>query len=190
MALSKRFKITDLGTASNYLGTEIEYHDSGIYLHQLSYIKSMLRRLSLQNCNSVKLPMDPKLQLSKDIGTPYVNPHTYRSMVGSLLYATNTRPDICYAVSVISRYMEQPQQAHLQAAKHVLRYLRGTMTHGLFFPRNNSTILHTYVDADWGRDLDTRRSTFGLLHKLGNSSVLWISKLQPTVSLSTTEAEY
>ena len=150
----------------------------------------MLTKFRLQDCNLAQLPVDPKNLLSKDIGTSLVDPQNYRSMVGSLLYATNTHPDICFAVSSLSCYMDNPQQSHLQATKHVLRYLRGTIDHGLFFPKHNSNILQTFVDVDWGRDINTRRSISGILHKLGQSSIAWTSKLQPTVSFSTKEAEY
>jgi hypothetical protein len=86
--------------------------------------------------------------------------------------------------------MQEPEEAHLQAAKKILRYLQGTINYGVFFPSNDSSSFHTYADADWGRDLDTRRSVSGILHKLGNTTIHWSSKLQPTVSLSSTEAEY
>ena len=170
-ALHQKFEMTNLGQATNYLGTEVQHHKTGIFLHQGTYIQRMLTKFGLQDCNSTQLPVDPKNLLSKDTGTSPVNPRNYQSMVGSLLYATNTRPDICFAVSSLSHYMDNPQQSHLQAAKHVLRYLRGTIDHGLFFPKHNSNILHTFVDADWGRDIDTRRSTSEILHKLGQSSI-------------------
>jgi len=115
--------MTDLGLAANYLGIEIVQHELGIFLHQQSYIQKMLERFSMQNCNSAKLPIDPKLLLCKDTGTPPVDSQTYRSIVGSLLYATNTHPDICFAISFVSRYMDTPQQNHLQAAKYILCYL-------------------------------------------------------------------
>jgi hypothetical protein len=124
------------------------------------------------------------------MGTPCVNPQLYRSLVGSLIYLTNTRSDICYAMSSVSRYMDRPEQAHFAAAKRILRYLAGTCDYGLFLPPENSQQLTTYADADWGRDLDTRRSISGILNKLGNSSIFWVSKMQPIVSLFTTEAEY
>lgn len=124
------------------------------------------------------------------MGTDPVNPEMYRSLVGSLIYLTNTRPDISYSVGCVARYMEQPEENHLQAAKRILRYLKGTIYHGLHFSSDNDLHYHAYEDADWGRDADTKRSTSGILHKLGNSCVFWSSKLQPTVSLSSTEAEY
>jgi hypothetical protein len=188
--LQKEFEMSDLGTAQNYLGVEIEYHPSGIFLHQRSYIRKLLEKFKLQNCNSAKLPMDPKTQLQKNMGSPSVDPQLYRSLVGSLIYLTNTRSDICYAVSCVSRYMDQPEEIHLAAAKRILRYLSGTSNYGLFLLADSNNTLATFADADWGRDIDTRRSTSGILHKLGDSSIYWVSKMQPTVSLSTTEAEY
>ena len=86
--------------------------------------------------------------------------------------------------------MEDPEIDHLQAAKKILRYLSGTPDYGIFMPIVTNNLFHTYADADWGRDLDTRRSTSGIIHKLGKSSISWSSKLQPTISLSSMEAEY
>jgi hypothetical protein len=134
--------------------------------------------------------MHPKTVLQKQTGTSKVDPQLYRAVVGSLIYMTNTRPDICHVVSIVSRYMDSPELAHFQAAKQILRYLKGTINYGLLFSSEEDPHLHTFADANWGRDLDTRRSTSGILHKIGNSSISWTSKLQPVVSLSTAEAEY
>ena len=189
-ALKKEFEMTDMGLASIYLGAEIRRLHNGILVTQTGYIQKLLERFGMTACNSSQLPMDPHLQLQKSTGTCLVDPELYRSMVGSLIYLTNSRPDVCYAVACVARYMTQPELVHLQAAKRILRYLKGTMNHGLFFSSDSSHEYHTYADADWGRDTDTRRSTSGILHKLGTSCISWSSKLQPTVSLSTTEAEY
>ena len=89
--------------------------------------------------------MDPNLTLQKDMGSEYADPELYRSLVGSLIYLTNTRPDICYAVSNVARYMAAPQIPHYQAAKRILRYLRGSADFGLLFPSQqlrNSSHLH------------------------------------------------
>jgi hypothetical protein len=146
--LQKEFEMSDLGTAQNYLGVEIEYHPSGIFLHQRSYIRKLLEKFKLQNCNSAKLPMDPKTQLQKNMGSPSVDPQLYRSLVGSLIYLTNTRSDICYAVSCVSRYMDQPEEIHLAAAKRILRYLSGTSNYGLFLLADSNNTLATFADAD------------------------------------------
>jgi len=141
-ALRRQFEMTDIATTTNYLGTEIENHNSGLFIHQCSYILQLFKHFGMKDCNSAKLPMDTKQQLCKDIGISPTDQHTYRSLVGSLLYATNTRPNISYVVSCVSHYMDQPQQAHYQAAKHILRYLKGTMNYAIFFHR---TIPMTYI---------------------------------------------
>lgn len=132
--------------------------------------------------------MDP----NKDMGTDTFDPHLYRSLVGSLIYASNSWSDICFTISCISRYMDNPEDAHWKAAKYILRYLKGMMDYGLHHSHENVVTLHAYAnaDVDWDRDLDTRRSTSGIIHKIGDSPVHWSSKLQPTVSLSTTKVEY
>jgi len=188
--LQQEFEMTDLGDANSYLGVDIHRQPTGIFINQKGYITKLLEKFNLQNCNPTNIPIDPKIHLQKEMGTGQADPELYRSLVGSLIYLTHTRPDLSYAVSCVSRYMQAPENAHYQAAKKILRYLRGTMDYGLFFPSNNEGTFHTYANADWGRDLDTRRSTSGILHKLGNSSIYWSSKLQPTVSLSSTESEY
>jgi len=86
--------------------------------------------------------------------------------------------------------MQELEVAHYQAAKKILRYLSGTIDHGLFFEADSNNKFYTYADANWRRNVDTRRSISGILHKLGNSSISWSSRMQPTVSLSSTEAKY
>ena len=188
--LQEAFEMTDLGEATNYLGVEIHKQQNGIFIGQRGYIHKLLQKFDLQDCNPSVVPFDPKVLLQKHMGTARADTMAYRSFVGSLLYLSHTRPDISYAVSCVSRYMDQPEVEHFKAAKKILRYLSGTMDYGTFFLDNNNTEYHTYADADWGRDVDSRRSTSGILHKLGDSCIFWSSKLQPTVSLSSTEAEY
>lgn len=189
-ALTKNFEMTNLGLAKLYLGVEFEYTPSGIWLHQRAYIRKLLKRYGMTNSAPCKLPMDPGLQLQREMRTKQVNAEMYRSLVGSLIYITNTRPDISYAVSSVSRYMSKPEEAHLQAAKQILKYLKGTADYALHLSTQGDEIYFTFGDADWGRDLDTRRSTSGIVHKFGESTIHWSSKLQDVVSLSTTEAEY
>ena len=86
--------------------------------------------------------------------------------------------------------MYQPEEIHLVVAKRILRYLSGTSNYGLFLLADNNSTLATFADADWGRDIDTKCSSSGILYKLGESSIYWVSKMQPILSLSTTEAKY
>jgi hypothetical protein len=114
------------------------------------------KRFKIESCKPSKLPMDSECQLSKKMGTQPVDPQFYCSLVGSLIYITNTRLDICFVVSSVSRFMDAPEQAHLQLAKQILQYLKGTVDFALHL-------------KSWGED--TRRSTSCLLYKFRESSI-------------------
>ena len=134
--LSFEFEMTDLGTASNYLGVEISQKSQGLFINQRGYINKLLDKFGLNNYNPCNLPIDPRIQLQKEMETAKIDPAQYRSLVGSLLYLSHIRPDICYAVSSVSRYMQAPEVAHFQAAKKILRYLQGTDDYGLLLSPN------------------------------------------------------
>jgi len=114
----------------------------------------------------------------------------YQSAVGTLMYAMlGTRPDIAYAISSVSRYAANPTPAHIAAVKRILSYLKGTIDLQLTF-RGELTDLIGYLDSDWGGDPITHRSTAGFVFNIGSGAISWSSKRQPTVALSTCEAEY
>jgi len=106
------------------------------------------------------------------------------------MYLTATSPDIMFVVSLISRYMGNPSQLHLQAARKVLRYLKGTADFGLFYKKEGDEELTVYTDSDYPGDLDERKSTSGYVFLLSSAAVSWSAKKQPVVCLSTTEAEF
>jgi hypothetical protein len=189
-ALVRDFDMTDLRIASQYLGAEFSYHTSGIWIHQRAYIDRLLERFNMIDCHGAQIPMDPGCVLHKETGMELVDPEFYWLLVGSLIYITNTRLDISYRISLVSKFMDKPQHTHLQAARQILRYLKETRNFGLHFSSSGCEFLHFFSDIDWGRDVGTRRSTTGILHKLGDSCIDWTSKLQSTVSMSTIEAEY
>lgn len=141
-------------------------------------------------CNPVRTPVEVGTKLSKnDDGAP-VDQTYLKQIVGSLRYLTCTRPDISYGVGLISRFMESPRQSHMQVAKRIMRYLKGTYDHGLFYASTNQCALVGYSDSDWGGDLDDRKSTSGYCFNFGNTAFSWSSKKQSIVALSTCEAEY
>ncbi|CAA7049695.1 unnamed protein product [Microthlaspi erraticum] len=114
----------------------------------------------------------------------------YRGMIGSLLYLTASRPDLCFSVGVCARYQAKPKQSHLQAVKKILRYVKGTVNLGIFYSKGSNRNLAGYCDADWAGCADDRKSTSGGCFFLGNNLIAWLSKKQNSVSLSTAEAEY
>ena len=121
-----------------------------------------------------------------------VDQQLYQSAVGSLLYLSiATRPDITYAVSNVAKFCAKPTKQHWVAVKRIFRYLRGTQTHGLLYSKSDSDKRCVgFSDADWGGDLDDRKSTSGYVFRIGGTAISWRSKKQPCVALSTAEAEY
>ena len=148
----------------------------------------MLKKFQTEDSSPISTPMVVGCKLSKDDISPDVNQRTYRSMIGSLLYITTSRADIMKVVGMVGRYQYSPKQSHLVAIKRIFKYLKGTMTYDLWYPRNHNFQLTTYSDVDWANCVDERKSTSKGSFFLGNSLVAWLSKKHDFISLSTTEA--
>ena len=133
------------------------------------------------SCSSTRL-------VSHD-GVPLSDPTQYRSIVGALHYLTFTHPDIAFSVQQLCQFMSHPTTTHLEAAKRVLRYIRGTLHFGISFTPGPLT-LTVFSNADWAGDPTNRRSTTGLLVFLGNNPISWFAKKHSSISWSSTEAEY
>ncbi|XP_062544965.1 uncharacterized protein LOC134211764 isoform X1 [Armigeres subalbatus] len=195
--LNKTFRMKDLGKASSCLGIRINREKSAVALDQEAYIESILARFNMQSCKSVSTPMNPSVKLTKTM-TPQsaddfdkMKRVPYQEAVGSLMYlAQCTRPDILFAVNQLSRYNTNPEPIHWDAVKHLLRYLRGTSKFKLRYMKLGDPELKGYSDASWASDLDDRKSTTGYIFMLQGGAVSWCCKRQPTVALSTCEAEY
>lgn len=126
------FEMSDLGMMHYFLGQEVVQSAYGIFISQKKYVQDILDRFKMQDCIPVSTPAEFGLKLNKDHDGKKVDNTLYKQIVGSLMYLTATRPDIMYVVSLISRYMENPTEMHLLAAKRILRYLQGTKDFGLF----------------------------------------------------------
>ena len=195
--LCDRFEMKDLGRLHYCLGIEILWRNDGTCsFNQSKYIENVLERFSMKDCKPVSTPINSGTKLTKEMSPTTaeeiseMNVIPYRSAVGSLIYlVTGTRPDIAVAVGEVAKYSNNPGKQHWMAVKRILRYLKETVNLGINCDPD-STELVGYSDADWAGDLDTRRSTTGYLFKFGNVPICWKSKRQPTVALSTAEAEY
>jgi hypothetical protein len=184
------FKTNDLGPIQKYLGVQFDRDSTGLRMHQTKYALSILHLFNMEHCSPSHTPLPEGLILSKDTNTPPVNATLYRMLVGKLLFLTKTRPDITHALSVVSRFMHNPQEAHLQAAKHVLRYMRRYPDFGLFFKQGEDNRLHGYTDADYGQDVDDRIYVGAYIFFLGTSPISWNSKKQNSTSRSSCESEH
>ncbi|KAL2237379.1 UNVERIFIED_CONTAM: Retrovirus-related Pol polyprotein from transposon RE1 [Sesamum indicum] len=183
------FTIKDLGQAHYFLGLEIARSSNGISVTQQKYIHDIIHDAGLDNAKAVHTPLPAGLKLSA-CGTPLDDPEPYRRLIGRLLYLGFTRPDVSYGAQQLSQFIHRPCQEHMTAALHLVKYLKGSSTTGLFFPAHNSSSLVGYCDADWASCPDSRRSLTGYCIFLGSALISWKTKKQPTVSRSTAESEY
>jgi hypothetical protein len=193
--MADKFAMKDLGELETYLGLKIirDREKRTIALSQSKYIENMLERFELMEAHPCPTP----LELGHDLTSPV---HTsapkssvpYPQLVGTLMYImVCTRPDICYALSVLTRYMAigSYTETHWKAAQRVAKYLKGTKDHVLLLG-GTGTQLTGFCDASWGDDLSTRHSTLGYCFNLGTGAISWRSKKSGSVAVSTTEAEY
>ncbi|KAD3338048.1 hypothetical protein E3N88_33569 [Mikania micrantha] len=199
--LMREFDMKELGSAKKILGMEIQRDRNKklLYLSQSSYIRKVLKNYSMENCKPVMTPMAQHFKLSKSDCPVTVEEIEemqnvpYSNAVGSLMYLmVCTRPDIGYAVSLVSRFLSNPGKLHWGAVKWILRYLNGSKDLGLIFGQVNADdpLILGYVDSDFAKDLDRGRSITGYGFKVIGSMVSWKANLQHVVALSTTESEY
>ncbi|XP_020216904.1 uncharacterized protein LOC109800534 [Cajanus cajan] len=188
--LDQAFRIKDLGDLTYFLGLEVARNNTGIHLSQRKYTLDILSDTGMLACCPSSTPMDYKTGLSADTGTPLTDPSSYRRLIGRLIYLTNTRPDIAHAVHHLSQFVSQPTSSHQQAVFRILRYLKQAPGQGIFLAADSSLQLKAFSDSDWAGCIDTRRSVTGFSVYIGHSLISWRSKKQPTVSRSSSEAEY
>lgn len=174
--MMEEFKMSDLGSLSFYLGIQVHQEGGVITLNQAAYAAQIVEKARLEGCNPCSTPMEPRLKLSKESMASLVDATEYKSLVGSLRYLVNSRPDLAFAVGYVSRFMEKPTVEHMVAVKRIVRYVAGTIQFGCRYMRGGEGKLHGYSDSDMARDLDTRKSTTGVLFFLGNNPVRWQSQ--------------
>ncbi|XP_021834587.1 uncharacterized protein LOC110774362 [Prunus avium] len=179
-----------MGKLTYFLGLHIDYNaESDIFVSQKKYATELLHKAGMSSCRPCSTPSKPHTQVLQSEGTLLSDPSLYRSVVGALQYLTFTRPDLSYAVNSVCQYMTAPTEIHWLLVKRILRYIQGTLDHGLKFS-SGPWQLHAFSDADWAGDVNTRRSTTGFVVFLGPNPISWQSKKQTSVARSSTEAEY
>ena len=199
--LQKHFHITELGPIKRFLGLQFESVDTKegqrmLTIHQERYIEELLARFGMKECKPRASPLDSyiKFDIDKTIPRDPKRLRLYREMIGSLTHCMQgTRPDIAFAVSLLSRALVNPSEEHIQHVKHIMRYLQGTTKHGLVYRSNTDGKfdLQAYTDADFaGGALLDGKSTSGYVFFLAGGPISWQSKRQSVVAISTTEAEY
>ncbi|GJT80010.1 retrovirus-related pol polyprotein from transposon TNT 1-94 [Tanacetum coccineum] len=169
---------------------EISQSPRGIFINQSKYALESLKKYGFDSCNPVDTLMVEKSKLDEDKKGKPVDPSHYRSMIGTLLYLTASRPDLQFAICMCAWYQAWPTKKHLNAVKRIFRYLKGTVHQGLWYLKDSSIALTAFADADHVGCQDTRRSTSGSMQLLGDRLVSWSSKRQKSIAISSTEAEY
>jgi hypothetical protein len=159
--LSSDFAIKDLGSLSYFLGIEVQPAPDGILLTQAKYSTDILRRAGMLSCKSAPTPMSSSQKLSAHQGEK-LGPDDitkYRSIVGALQYLSHTRPELPFSINKVCQYLNMPTTVHWSAVKRILRYISGTLHHGLFIRKSSSPVLSVFSDADWVGCSDDRKST-------------------------------
>ncbi|GKC66279.1 putative ribonuclease H-like domain-containing protein, partial [Tanacetum coccineum] len=188
--MKSRFQMSSMGELTFFLGLQVKQKPNGIFISQDKYVDEILKKFDFANVKSASTPIETQKPLVKDEEASDVDVHLYRSMIGSLMYVTASRPDIMFAVCACSRFQVTPKTSHLTAVKRIFRYLKGKPKLGLWYPRESTFDLESYSDSDYaGANLD-RKSTTGGCQFLGRRLITWQCKKQTIVATSTTEAEY
>ncbi|XP_050878833.1 uncharacterized mitochondrial protein AtMg00810-like [Lathyrus oleraceus] len=190
--LMNEFEMTGLGNMTYFIGMEIFYSYKGIILHQVKYKLELLKTFELINYKSGITPAETNNKFDSDVEDIDVHATNFKQLVGSLRYLCNTIPDICYAIGMVSRFMNKPKWSNYQVIVRILRYIKGTMKYGVLFlcGAKTESELICYSDSDWCRDRVDRRSTSGYIFKYMEGLISWCSKKQSVVALSTCEVEY
>ncbi|GKE41321.1 retrovirus-related pol polyprotein from transposon TNT 1-94 [Tanacetum coccineum] len=184
--MSSKFQMSMMGEMSFFQGLQVSQSPGGIFINQSKYALEILKNFGIDSCDPIDTPMVDRIKLDEDpFGIP-VDQTRFRSMVGSLIYLTASRPDLVFAVCMCARYQVSPTKKQLKALKRVFWYLRGTINWGLWYPKDTAMALTAYADADHAGCQDTQRSTSRSAQFLGDKLVSWSSKKQKSTAISTT----
>ena len=183
--VSREFEMKDLGPLKYFLGIEVSRSSKGIFMSQRKYVFDLLQETGMSGCQPINTPIEEGLKLCVEPNQVSTDKGRYQRLVGRLMYLAHTRPDLAYALSVVSQYMHNPGEQHMNAVMRILRYLKNALGKGIVNPQS----IEVYTDADWAGAVDDRRSTSGYFTFVGGNLVTWKSKKQNVVARSSAEAE-
>lgn len=175
--MQNEFEMSMLSELTFFLGLQIAQDEKGIFISQSKYLREKLKQFGMEYCKLVCTP----IVTSCNDESPYVNQSMYHSMIGSLFYLIDSRPDIMQVVGFLSRFQANPKKTHLNVVKRIFKYLQGTLDYGLWYPKGKNFKSITFTNVD---SIDDRKSTLGAAHFLGVSLVSWERKKQISISFS------
>jgi hypothetical protein len=188
--MSKEFELSMMGELQFFLGLQVKQAKEGTFVHQAKYTTDILKKFKMGDSKPLSTPMSTTTALDADEDGEPVDQKEYRSMIGSLLYLTTTRPDIQFSVCLCARLQASSRTSHRQVVKRIFKYLQYTPELGLWYSASSSLFLLGFSNADFAGCRVDRKLTSGTWQFLGSLLVSWSSRKQSSVAQSTTEAEY
>jgi hypothetical protein len=188
--MESEFQMSMMGELTFFLDIQVKQTKQGTFVHQVKYTNDLMKKFNMADLKPVSTLMSSAASLGPDEDGDAVEQREYRSMIGSLLYLTATRPEIQFAVGLCARFQSSTRSSQWTVVQRVFRYLKHTLEFGIWYSASSSLDLVCFSDADFARCGIYRKSTSGTCHFLGSSLICWSSQKQYSVAQSTTEAKY
>jgi hypothetical protein len=188
--MENKFQMSMMGELTFFLGIQVKQTKQGIFIHHAKYTKDLMKKFNMAELKPLSTPMSPATALDPDENFKVVDQREYRSMIGSLMYLTETRPNIHFTVRLCARFQACPRSSHRTAVQRIFTYLKHTPEFGIWYSASSLLDLIGFSDADFAGCGIDRKSTFGTCHFLLSSLVCCSSHKQSSIAQSTTKAEY
>ncbi|KAJ0955734.1 putative RNA-directed DNA polymerase [Helianthus annuus] len=188
--MKQKFEMSSMGEMKFFLGLQVDQLPEGIFIHQTKYVHDILEKFGMSGSTPASTPLATNHGINPDLTGDRVDETMYRSMIRSLMYLTASRPDIMYPTCLAARFQSSPRASHMVIVKRILRYLKGTPSLGLWYPKSGDFTLEGYSDSDYESCKVNAKSTTVGCQFFGPCLVTWQCKKQTSVALSTCEAEY